>query len=45
MDDPAAREERHRLDSIAAVSLYGVGVNPATIAHSFQIFRRHLRPG
>jgi 2-polyprenyl-3-methyl-5-hydroxy-6-metoxy-1,4-benzoquinol methylase len=38
-------EERSRLDEIAAESTYGAGANRATIAHSFEIFRRYIRPG
>jgi 2-polyprenyl-3-methyl-5-hydroxy-6-metoxy-1,4-benzoquinol methylase len=37
--------ERRRLDGIASVSLYGAGMNPATIAYSFEIFQRFVRPG
>lgn len=39
------QEERKRLDAIAVESAYGAGANRATIAHSFRIFRRHIRPG
>lgn len=38
-------EERRRLDAIAAESTYGAGANRATIAHSFEVFRRYIRPG
>lgn len=38
-------DERSRLDEIAAESTYGEGANRATIAYSFEIFRRHIRPG
>jgi 2-polyprenyl-3-methyl-5-hydroxy-6-metoxy-1,4-benzoquinol methylase len=38
-------DERSRLDEIAAESTYGAGANRATIAYSFEIFRRHVRPG
>nr|QQZ51406.1 hypothetical protein JKL49_10505 [Phenylobacterium glaciei] len=38
-------EERQRLDRIAAESLYGAGANRATIAHSFKVFERYIRPG
>jgi 2-polyprenyl-3-methyl-5-hydroxy-6-metoxy-1,4-benzoquinol methylase len=38
-------DEHGRLEGIAAESPYGVGVNPATIAHSFEIFRRYIRDG
>jgi 2-polyprenyl-3-methyl-5-hydroxy-6-metoxy-1,4-benzoquinol methylase len=38
-------EERSRLDEIAAGSTYGAGANRATIAYSFEVFRRHIRPG
>jgi len=41
----SASEERSRLDEIAAESTYGAGANRATIAYSFEIFRRHIRPG
>jgi SAM-dependent methyltransferase len=41
----AIDEERDRLDRIAAVSLYGAGANRATIAHSFKVFERYIRPG
>jgi 2-polyprenyl-3-methyl-5-hydroxy-6-metoxy-1,4-benzoquinol methylase len=37
--------ERDRLDGIAAHSTYGAGANRATIAHSFEVFRRFIRPG
>ena len=45
MQELDAEAERRRLDDIASVSLYGAGLNAATIAHSFRIFRRFLRPG
>lgn len=38
-------EERRRLDGIAADSTYGAGANRATIAHSFEVFQRYIRPG
>ncbi|MES2722918.1 MAG: class I SAM-dependent methyltransferase [Pseudomonadota bacterium] len=41
----AIDEERDRLNRIAAVSLYGAGANRATIAHSFKVFERYIRPG
>lgn len=37
--------ERSRLDEIAAESTYGAGANRATIAHSFAVFQRYIRPG
>lgn len=40
-----AESERRRLDGIASVSLYGAGMNRATIAHSFEVFQRFIRPG
>lgn len=40
-----ASEERRRLDDIAAESTYGAGANRATIAYSFEVFRRFVRPG
>lgn len=40
-----AAAERRRLDDIASVSLYGAGLNAATVAYSFEIFRRFVRPG
>jgi 2-polyprenyl-3-methyl-5-hydroxy-6-metoxy-1,4-benzoquinol methylase len=40
-----ADAERRRLDSIASVSLYGAGMNEATIAYSFEVFQRFVRPG
>jgi 2-polyprenyl-3-methyl-5-hydroxy-6-metoxy-1,4-benzoquinol methylase len=41
----SSHDERRRLDEIAAESTYGAGVNRATIAHSFNIFQRFIRPG
>lgn len=38
-------EERRRLDEIASDSTYGAGANRATIAHSFEVFQRYIRPG
>ncbi|MGA0605997.1 class I SAM-dependent methyltransferase [Phenylobacterium sp. VNQ135] len=38
-------EERRRLDGIAADSTYGAGANGAMVRHSFEIFRRYIRPG
>lgn len=37
--------ERRRLDGIASDSTYGVGANAAMVAYSFEVFRRHIRPG
>ena len=45
MSDEGRGTERSRLDEIAAESTYGAGANRATIAHSFEVFRRHVRPG
>lgn len=39
------KDERNRLDDIAAHSTYGAGANRATIAYSFEVFRRFIRPG
>lgn len=44
MADPLGAE-RNRLDDIAAGSTYGDGANRATIAYSFEVFQRHIRPG
>lgn len=41
----AIDQERRRLDEIAAESTYGAGANRATIAYSFEVFRRFIRPG
>jgi 2-polyprenyl-3-methyl-5-hydroxy-6-metoxy-1,4-benzoquinol methylase len=38
-------DEHRRLDEIAAESANGLGLNRATIAHSFEVFRRYVRPG
>lgn len=45
MADLELEAERRRLDGIASVSLYGAGLNAATIAHSFEVFQRFVRPG
>ncbi|ACG76428.1 conserved hypothetical protein [Phenylobacterium zucineum HLK1] len=45
MSATMTEEERRRLDEIAADSTYGAGANRATIAHSFEVFRRYIRPG
>ena len=37
--------ERSRLDTIAADSWYGKGINATTVAYSVRIFSRHWRPG
>ena len=37
--------EKHRLENIAANSLYGTGMNRETILYSFEIFKRHIQPG
>lgn len=38
-------DERRRLDKIAAKSTYGEGANRDSIVHSFEVFRRYIRPG
>lgn len=45
MTDLSIESERRRLDGIASASLYGAGMNAATIAYSFEIFQRFVRPG
>jgi len=45
MSDEGRGTERSRLDEIAAESTYGAGANRATIAHSFEVFRRYIQPG
>ncbi|MBU1378785.1 MAG: class I SAM-dependent methyltransferase [Alphaproteobacteria bacterium] len=45
MNDEARGTERSRLHAIAADSTYGAGANGASIAHSFEVFSRHIRPG
>ncbi|WP_411287937.1 class I SAM-dependent methyltransferase [Phenylobacterium sp.] len=45
MTVPSPQEERGRLEAIAAHSAYGDGANRATIAHSFKVFQRFIRPG
>lgn len=45
MQNLVGDEEHSRLDAIAADSHYGLGANLATIAHSFEVLKRHIRPG